>query len=167
MKKLYEGINHSFDQLTYSINQLTPEQYSKPCKILHESSIGQHVRHIIELFQCLEKGYESGLVNYEKRERDRNIETQSKLANSLLNEIVSNMDRLDKPLLLETFFDDISQEPFFIQTNYYRELAYNLEHTIHHMALIRVGVEEVSQIRLRDDFGVAFATIKYRKQCAQ
>jgi hypothetical protein len=54
-----------------------------------------------------------------------------------------------------------------IPSNYYREIAYNLEHTIHHMALIRVGINEVSMIELPQDFGVAYSTIKYRQQCAQ
>jgi hypothetical protein len=65
--------------------------------------------------------------------------------------------------------DDYDEEmvTVSIPTNYYREVAYNLEHTIHHMALIRVGVNEVSSIVLPDQFGVAYSTIKYKEQCAQ
>jgi hypothetical protein len=33
--------------------------------------------------------------------------------------------------------------------------------------LIRVGITEIANIELPDDFGVASSTIKYRKQCAQ
>jgi hypothetical protein len=57
--------------------------------------------------------------------------------------------------------------PVGIKSNYYREIAYNLEHTIHHMALIRVGVNEVSLVQLPQEFGMAFSTIKHQQQCAQ
>jgi hypothetical protein len=35
------------------------------------------------------------------------------------------------------------------------------------MALIRVGITEISSIELPQDFGVAGSTVKHRKQCAQ
>jgi hypothetical protein len=52
-------------------------------------------------------------------------------------------------------------------TNYYREIVYNLEHTIHHMALIRVGLKELASIELPENYGVASATVKHKKSCAQ
>jgi hypothetical protein len=33
--------------------------------------------------------------------------------------------------------------------------------------LIRVGINEIAEITLPDEFGVATSTIKYRKECAQ
>jgi hypothetical protein len=81
--------------------------------------------------------------------------------------VYEKLDRPDKEMILEASYSDVETEPLRIPTNYYREVAYNLEHTIHHMALIRVGIREVSSVELPADFGVASSTIKYRKQCAQ
>lgn len=165
--QLNQAVNNVFIQLSSSLDQLSGQEYIQPCSNLSNNTIGQHVRHIIELFQCLEKGYDEGLVNYEKRKRDIAIETDKNLAASLLKEVYDQLDRPDKEMILEACYDDLAAEAIKIPTNYYREVAYNLEHTIHHMALIRVGIREVSTIELPADFGVASSTIKYRKQCAQ
>ena len=165
--QFYQAIKNVFAQLTDSLEQLTDEQYSQPSKILFKASIGQHVRHVIELFICLDQGYESGTVNYEKRKRDHRIETDRLLAIQLLQMIANNLDKADKELLLEASYDEQSDNTATVTTNYYREIIYNLEHTVHHMALIRVGVKEVSEVDLPESFGVASSTVKYRKACAQ
>ena len=164
---LKQPIQTVFVQLSESLIRLTKEEYTQPSNILFNASIGQHVRHIIELFLCLEKGYETGLVNYEKRKRDYTIETDKDFAIQLLKDIYHRLERPDRELVLEAEDYEDNSSIVCIQTNYYREVAYNLEHTIHHMALIRVGVTKVSTIVLPKEFGVAYSTLKYRQQCAQ
>jgi len=165
--QLQQAVNNVFVQLADTLDQLSPGEYSKPCNTLFNNTIGQHVRHIVELFQCLEKGYDTNMVNYEKRPRDIAVETDKEFATRSLQDIYKKLSRPNKELVLEACYDEHSTEAITITTNYYREIAYNLEHTIHHMALIRVGITEVSGIQLSDDFGVASSTVKYRKQCAQ
>ena len=126
------------------------------------ATIGEHVRHVIELFQCLEKRYDTGIVNYEKRKRDHEIENNKELASFLLKEIYQNIDKPNKEILLEAEDYCDPMEIVSISSNYYRELAYNLEHTIHHMALIRVGINEVSSVKLPKEFGVAYSTVGVR-----
>jgi len=165
--ELQNAVNNVFVQLTDSLNQLTENEYAQPCNSLFNNTIGQHVRHIIELFQCLESGYDTGVINYEKRKRDTHIETDKEFAKGLLLQVHTNLNRSNKELVLEATYDEHSEQNINIATNYHREIAYNLEHTIHHMALIRVGITEVSNIELPDNFGVASSTVKYRNQCAQ
>jgi hypothetical protein len=164
---LQQAIQNIFVQLTASANQLTQEQYVKPCKTLFNASIGQHVRHIIELFQSLLSGYEEGIVNYEHRKRDVKIETDKDFALQLLKSIYENVDKPNKGLTLTACYDEHSSDTMNVITNYHREVIYNLEHAIHHMALIRIGVSEVSDIKLSENFGVAVSTIKHQKACAQ
>ena len=165
--QLQQAVNNVFVQLSTSLSELSQAEYVTPCKTLFSNTIGQHVRHIIELFQCLEHGYDAGVVNYEKRKRDIEIESNKETASALLQQIHESLTRVNKELVLEAAYDEHSAEVITISTNYFREVAYNLEHTIHHMALIRVGIAEVSEISLPDDFGVATSTVKYRNQCAQ
>jgi hypothetical protein len=52
-----------------------------------------------------------------------------------------------------------------VPTNFLRELVYNIEHAVHHMALIRIGVREVApHITLPPDFGVAASTIRHQQK---
>ena len=165
--QLQQTVKNVFVQLSESLTQLSDDQYVQPSKILFNATVGQHVRHIIELFICLEKGYETGLVNYEKRKRDLLIETSRHFASELLQKVYGALEKPNKKLLLESNYDEHTEEDITVTTNYYREIIYNLEHTVHHMALIRVGINEVSAISVPDGFGVASSTIKYRNRCAQ
>jgi len=164
---LQNAIQNVFLQLTTSLKQLDEGQYVQECRTLSGASIGKHLRHVIELFQSLERGYEAGIVNYEMRKRDARIENDKEVALSLLHGIHNNLNKPDKDLMLESSYDDNSANTVTIRTNYNRELVYNLEHTIHHMALIRVGINEVSKINLPENYGVASSTIKFRLSCAQ
>ena len=161
--QLQQTVKNVFVQLSESLHQLSDEQYVQPSKTLFNATIGQHVRHIIELFLCLEKGYESGLVNYEKRKRDLVIETNKNFAKELLQKIYGALEKPNKAMLLESNYDEHTEVSITVTTNYYREIIYNLEHTVHHMALIRVGINEVSPVVVPDSFGVASSTIKHRK----
>jgi hypothetical protein len=153
-----------FDELAGALQQLDPAQYVCKCRNLSGATIGQHVRHTIELYQCLLTGYETGVVNYEKRKRNLLIETDKNFALQLLQWIGANIGMENKEMTMEAAFG--AGTALQVATNYYRELVYNLEHTIHHMALIRVGILEIADIVLPESFGVAPSTIQYRKTCA-
>jgi hypothetical protein len=162
-----KAVNQVFLQLTNSLNQITVEQYYQPCESLSGNTVGQHVRHIIEMFQCLEEGYNSGEIDYEKRKRDKQIETNREIAKDLLHQILRQIIKSNKPISMLVYYDDLDTGPEQIQTNYYREIAYNIEHTIHHMALIRIGLREIGDLYLDDSYGVANSTIKHLRKCAQ
>lgn len=164
---LQNAVKTVFVQLTATLDSIRQEEFVQPSTSLSNNTIGQHVRHIIELFQCLEAGYEAGIVNYEHRKRDTHIENDKELAKSLLLGLQSAIKKDNKDMLLEASYDDEGEAPLQLATNYYREIAYNLEHTIHHMALIRIGLKELTSLSLPENFGVASSTVKFRNKCAQ
>ncbi|MDR3712655.1 MAG: DinB family protein [Puia sp.] len=152
--------------LTDTIDQLSDSQYTKPCIALSGSSIGQHVRHIVELFQCLLNGYPNGEIDYDSRRRNQAIAMDREFAKECLQAITGKIAQPDKPLSLYVGFGK-EEKPLAIPTTYFREIVYNIEHAIHHMALMRIGIHEVSEILLPKEFGVAAGTLKYQAECAR
>jgi hypothetical protein len=55
---LLTSINRSLNELNHLLRQLSEKEYSNPCLELSNATIGEHIRHIIEMFQCLENQYE-------------------------------------------------------------------------------------------------------------
>lgn len=154
-------------QLKELLEGLTDEQYCRKIGVLSDASIGQHIRHVIEFFQELEKGYKTGLINYDARKRNYTLETRRLVAINELTEIAAVVAKEDRVLALATDFSSEDGTSCEVHTNYQRELVYNLEHTIHHMALLRIGVRVVVTTELPENFGVAMSTLKYRNVCVQ
>ena len=165
--ELFSAIKNSFEQLNAVLDKVSAEQYISPSESLSNATIGQHMRHIIELYQCLMSGYNAGIVCYDHRKRDSAIENSKELAKQLLADVLSSVNRENKELKLESWYGDNDPSLVSLHTNYYRELMYNLEHSVHHMALIRVGLKEFSADYISENFGVASSTIRHQQQCAQ
>lgn len=156
------------DQIAVTINQLSDEQYAVSLPVLSNNSIGKHVRHVIEFYECLILGYESGAVNYDLRKRNPQLENQKSEALKAICAIQKFIDNNpDKSFLLLSSYPG-SEEPSNSQSSYKRELIYNIEHAIHHMAIIKIAVTTAfPDVTLPDNFGIAYSTIQYKEQCAQ
>jgi hypothetical protein len=161
---LLTSIHHSLQELNDLLVQISDADYAHPCHELSNATIGEHTRHIIEMFQCLNSHYESGIVNYDQRQRNKRIQTNSEYAITQIKEIQNSIDRENKQIVLQQIIDGSAIR---IESNYFRELLYNLEHCIHHQALIKVAILMNGKLQVDENFGVARSTIEYRKQCAQ
>lgn len=164
--QLITACTHILNQLEDVVRQMDEKDYCVPSHLLSHSSVGQHLRHTVEFFLCLEQGFAKGLVNYDKRAHDKLIETDKFIALAAIariKEFVANQ-RTDQPLELEVGYEKADDTVVTISTNYFRELTYNIEHAVHHMAIMKIGIKEVaSYVNLPADFGVAVSTVRYRQ----
>lgn len=147
------------------LGQLNDDEFTFRFAELGNSTIGEHSRHVIEMFQCLVNGYDTSVVNYERRTRDLQLQTNLRFAIQTLQRISDDIEMPDKPLAVS--YISSAEGELMIQSNFYRELLYNLEHCIHHQALIKVGLRHFENVSVSADFGIAASTIEYRSQCAQ
>ncbi len=154
------------EQLFDLLNQLDSAQFSASLPVLNGSSIGQHVRHVIEFYQCLMSGIEHGVIDYDARQRNLELETSLAFSLDTLKAIIETIESLEnpsQPLLLAVSYQPDKQE--FIDTTLIREMVYMIEHSIHHYALIRIGIQEnFSELEIPKYFGVAYSTIQHQEK---
>jgi len=151
-------------QLAQTIQELTIDEYTEKIRLLGYASIGEHTRHIIELFQQLLIGYEKGIINYDDRKRDIHLENDIDFACECIANIISTLCKENKELQLISLYNNGETA---IKSNYERELMYNIEHCIHHQAMLKIGLVLLNKSTIDKNFGVAKSTIIYKAQCVQ
>ena len=157
---LYNEARLVLMQTSQVISKLDYDEYIIPLKVLSGSSIGQHTRHIIELFEQLLIGYAQDRVNYDNRKRNVLLQDNIDFAIESIAQLINNLQKEDKTLWLEGQILGKSEQ---LKTTYLRELLYNIEHCVHHQALIKVGLITLNICNEDSSFGVARSTLEYKK----
>ena len=151
---------------------IEPVTYQARLELLSDSTIGQHTRHIIEFFNCLLEQASLGpqpVISYALRQRDFRIESEPGYALQLVQQICEQLEYLkpDQACLLDCA--EHGQADLLVPSTIGRELIYTIEHTIHHLAIVKIALRATtSSLALPEHFGVAPSTIRYRQEsCAQ
>lgn len=163
---------NALNDLRLYLSVIEPEIYQAPLDILSGSTIGQHSRHIIEFYNCL---IEQSLItpdpviSYANRKRDHQIESQPDHAMRYVEEICEKLNALDTSMTCRLDCAEHGQDNLLVMSTIGRELIYNIEHTIHHLAIVKIALKSVlPSLELPEHFGVAPSTIRHRQEaCAQ
>ncbi len=149
------------------LNRIDQTKYNESIELLSGSSIGGHTRHFIEFFQCLlEQKTQQIQVNYDLRPRNSEIEKYPNKANESIEKIIKDLNQhtWQEDCHIAAEYNPDTNEKVCIHTSFGRELMYNIEHTIHHLALIKIGLKLiVPEMELPSHFGIAPSTIKFNK----
>lgn len=148
-------------QLVIDVLQtITQNIYSEKQDLLGGSSIGQHVRHIIEINEefLVNNGK---TIDYENRKRDYDLEQFPLIA---AQKCIQQLEQLRSIDLSESAVLSYFEEEISSTKN--RELMYLIEHTIHHLAIIKITLRYLKCDTTPDHFGLAYSTLKF-KACAR
>jgi hypothetical protein len=158
-----------FDQLIALLDHLAEDQYTATPSIFSGASVGKHYRHIIEFFQSVALADQTETICYDNRLRDARIENDRAFARDLLNDLRLELATLDSEKRL-TLIGDLGTgqgASSNMLTSLFREFHYAVEHAIHHMAIIKMGIRNsFPEIEIPKDFGVAPSTIRYQQTAA-
>lgn len=147
------------------LEALSEHSYTHKALPYVQSSIGEHFRHIFDLYLALINQQSIGLVDYDNRRRGAPLETDLAVAKAELQQIAEWLNKfdqqlLDKPIKVQSEASISSQQVCEITSTFRRELLFVSSHTIHHFALIKV-ITVCCDIETSEQLGYAPATATY------
>jgi len=156
-----------FEQLADLLLHTSDAEYVQAPVGVVTSSLGGHYRHNLDHLESLLASIETGVLNYDHRERGTSVETSRLAALQLIRRLQREVLNLTEDDLLQTLqltaMIDAHAPPMHLETTVARELAFVLSHTIHHNAIIGVMAKTLS-ISLPARFGYAPATIAHQEK---
>ena len=168
---LHKAIIESIEQVIELIN-VCSTHYNDISPVA-ESPIGKHVRHIIDHFWAFQEGINTGVIDYNLRHRDTYLERDPQLALQALDDFVTWLNQTPNNNVELTVITEISVshcESISTPSNSHRELAYLVNHALHHIAYANVLAKSIG-LQPADYLGVAPATATYQREqnktCAQ
>lgn len=145
------------------LSQIKDDDYNKALITLKGASIGKHVRHLVEFYECLLFNNFDNIINYDKRKRNLLLEENVKYTEDFITEIIDALTQIEtnsRVLLVSNY----QNQDITMESSMYREITYNIEHTVHHLAIISIAIPiHFNYINLSENFGYADSTIQYLK----
>lgn len=143
--------------------QFSDVDYTRHSPLLFGSSVGQHFRHILEFYGCL-LVREGEVFSYDRRARDPRLEHVVSAARLSCHGSIMRLRAIsaDQGLTMESELPDTTH--WSVQrTTLKRELAYLADHGVHHLAMIRIALEqELPHVVFPAHLGVAASTRNHR-----
>jgi len=158
IQNLNRGVNllNSIDDVQYRDNSTAP----------YYSSIGVHVRHVLDVFDCILRGLESGMIDLSDRKRNEMAETHVGMGLDYFKEIKTRLLELENEDLDQVVKvrDDLGLGMVTANYTLAAALIQAHSHAIHHFASIGYIISQLG-ISLPDgDFGYNPTTPKKNLQ---
>ncbi|MFT5880515.1 MAG: hypothetical protein ACI86X_001643 [Moritella sp.] len=154
-----EGLEQGITLLTL----MTNEQYCMRARPYVESSIGEHLRHVLDLYLALKRGSEKIIVDYDVRRRGALVESCRRTGLVELKQIKTWLlslqpDHMNKTIIISTAVSVVNTLTTQIKTSLLRELVFVSSHAIHHYALMNVTAK-LCDFQAPENMGLAPATL--------
>ncbi len=154
------------------LSRLSQEDYTTTEPQCFSNTIGGHIRHNIDHYQCFFAGLEGRRIDYDARQRSADIEYDNQVAIAAMEALIEQFEAIDSVRLQQEIWVKMSSsaehnsEDTYGMSSVYREMQFLLSHTIHHYAIIS-AMCMLKGVSVDPEFGIAPSTIKYQRLVEQ
>jgi len=152
---MISAITHNLERGIKLLNAISDKEYSDNSVAPYYSSIGIHMRHILDVFDCIFEGLETRKVNLAARKRNELAEIKVNIGLAYFEEIVEKLKNLESENLdfVVEVQDDLGLGVVTANYTLASALIQAHSHAIHHFASIGYVISQLG-ISLPDaDFG--------------
>ncbi len=137
------------------LSRLSNEQLCNDSVPPYHSSIGSHIRHILDFYKCIFNGLEKELVDLTNRDRDLSVETDCNCATEYIDFVLNSLknSNFDVDSAIDVI-DNLGQGNIRINYTVGSLLAQANSHTIHHYAIINYILDRIGVNINDEDFGL-------------
>lgn len=158
MLELVQSIVMEFEKAVSLIATLDPSDYSRA---QNGGSPGGHIRHNLDFLNSFLTGIDTGLIDYNNRQRDSRIESDPQHAQLRIRESLKLLVQLNETQPPRSVRVNSEIKPGnWHSSTVGRELEFLHSHTVHHHALLREKLAAIN-VEVCSDFGVAPSTLAY------
>lgn len=100
-KLMIDTIIKNLNRATYLLNSLSQDQYVDSSVAPYNSSIGGHVRHILDVFYCVLEGQKMDVIDLTARKRDLEVEQNIEKGKGYIDSIIFKLECIDKSKLTD------------------------------------------------------------------
>ena len=148
------------------LDEISSEVYVRPLDASPAAcSLGTHYRHVLDHFLCLVEGLRTGQVNYDRRQRNPQLEESmeyARLTSEGLMEEFRGLSAADlgRACTVTSSVGYGTSGAEAVASNVGREIMFCIAHAIHHYAILKMLCTGMG-IELSYEFGVAPSTLKH------
>ena len=162
---LLSGCVYCLDQCDFVLATVSAEDYRQ--RSGEGASVGAHMRHILDRYQCYLAGLADDRIDYDARQRDPAIETRVDAARFALGSLRRRLDEAwreaDRSRIIQVCERvDRTTPPPSVASTPAREMLALVSHSIHHLAII-VLLLQAQGYSLPPDLGKAPSTIVFEQ----
>jgi uncharacterized damage-inducible protein DinB len=152
---MIQAITHNLQRGVKLLNSIDDSQYSDISIAPYYSSIGGHMRHILDVFDCIFEALESGKVDLAARKRNELAQSKTAFGIAYFEKTITILNQLqnaDFNQMVEVT-DDLGLGTITVNYTLSSALIQAHSHAIHHFASIGYIINQLG-IELPDnDFG--------------
>ncbi len=168
MNNAVAGSLESLDQMITFIDGLSDSDYRYIATPWFESSIGQHLRHIVDLYLALMTPSNKNAIDYDVRRRGAPIETNKSTGLKELADIRCwlmklTANQLSQQSIVSTEVSLSTQQSEKFVSSFGRELCFASSHLIHHLAIMAT-IAKMAGKTVDPTLGLAPATATYTRE---